>query len=509
MYKPNPKKCISLQYTIRLPVEQFSISKSQKSVFKKVKHYLNGMQKVKKETTNQPEKDVTMNSHQKCSIILELEHALQSIILESLQKSWKEILPSFDPSAFQTTFDLEENKNKKFGDVFSAFVVKYSSAVTKKYASELKQKPSFNEFAKLCVSQCRTSLPSSIQKLDVAPNGFINMWLTEEAKQRLETEKKALLIPKEQKSSKSSEAESEWVQMGEKKKLTVTMKPSEFSEEAFELYKKYQIAVHHDKEDEVTPKGYTNFLVTSPLTPEQTGYETNSLSCEDDIPGLEGISEFQLKSFQGYGSFHVEYRIDNKLVMVAVVDICQLCLSSVYVFYDPDLSKILNPGIFSALMEIHYVKQVQKILPDLKYYYMGLYINSCQKMLYKASFEPSDLLDPVYLIYVPFADCKEVVEKDSDYKKTKPEDRSLVLIPKQSQVLQQLQRERELFLERCQHVEEVNVLFNQRRLTFETVKTRLKNYLNDLDEKEEKLKLYKQLVGEVLCQDMVYVLEQE
>lgn len=102
----------------------------------------------------------------------------------------------------------------------------------------------------------------------------------------------------------------------------------------------------------------------------------------------------------GYGSFHQRYYIDERLVAVGVVDILPQCLSSVYVFYDPDLPA-LELGKFSALREIEWVKQAAKVSPRLHYYYMGYYIHTCVKMRYKGDYEPSDLLCPVSLRWVP------------------------------------------------------------------------------------------------------------
>jgi arginine-tRNA-protein transferase len=45
----------------------------------------------------------------------------------------------------------------------------------------------------------------------------------------------------------------------------VTIEPASFSEEKFLLYKKYQMAIHGDKESKVTEKGFTRFLCDSPL----------------------------------------------------------------------------------------------------------------------------------------------------------------------------------------------------------------------------------------------------
>lgn len=50
----------------------------------------------------------------------------------------------------------------------------------------------------------------------------------------------------------------------------------------------------------------------------------------------------------GYGSFHQLYILDGKVIAVGVIDILPKCVSSVYLYYDPDYS-FLSLGTYSAL----------------------------------------------------------------------------------------------------------------------------------------------------------------
>jgi arginine-tRNA-protein transferase len=85
--------------------------------------------------------------------------------------------------------------------------------------------------------------------------------------------------------------------------VTVETRPAEFTDEVFELYKRYQVAVHEDKLDELTPDKFRDFLVTSSL---------------------------QLSEREQRGTYHQLYRIDGRLVAVGVVDFLPNSLSSVY-----------------------------------------------------------------------------------------------------------------------------------------------------------------------------------
>jgi arginine-tRNA-protein transferase len=115
-----------------------------------------------------------------------------------------------------------------------------------------------------------------------------------------------------------------------------------------------------------------------------------------------------------YGSYHQHYLINDKyLIAVGVVDILPHCLSSVYSFYDPKLSNILNLGKITALYEIQWVKRALEIRPNLKYYYLGYYIHSCQKMRYKAEYKPSELLCPARGQWTDFEEAKVRLEARS------------------------------------------------------------------------------------------------
>ena len=50
----------------------------------------------------------------------------------------------------------------------------------------------------------------------------------------------------------------------------------------------------------------------------------------------------------GYGSFHQQYWLDEKLIAVGVIDILPRCVSSVYFFYDPDYGH-LSLGTYASL----------------------------------------------------------------------------------------------------------------------------------------------------------------
>uniref|UniRef100_A0A8D0MFI8 Arginyl-tRNA--protein transferase 1 n=1 Tax=Sus scrofa TaxID=9823 RepID=A0A8D0MFI8_PIG len=178
-------------------------------------------------------------------------------------------------------------------------------------------------------------------------------------------------------------------------KLEVRLVPVSFEDpefkssfsQSFSLYVKYQMAIHQDPPDECGKTEFTRFLCSSPLEAETS---PNGPDC-------------------GYGSFHQQYWLDGKIIAVGVIDILPHCVSSVYLYYDPDYS-FLSLGVYSALREIAFTRHLHEKTSQLSYYYMGFYIHSCPKMKYKGQYRPSDLLCPETYVWVPIEQCLPSLE---------------------------------------------------------------------------------------------------
>ncbi|KAJ2352065.1 Arginyl-tRNA--protein transferase 1, partial [Coemansia sp. RSA 2618] len=173
------------------------------------------------------------------------------------------------------------------------------------------------------------------------------------------------------------------------RRLTVKLEPAGFSEEKFLVFERYQRTVHGDLD--ASRGGFRNFLCNSPLVFEDTGSES---ACDRLLP-------------RGLGSYHQCYYVDGRLAAVGVIDVLPTCVSSVYLFYDPDFSD-LSLGTYSSLREIALVRELsRRVSPEIKYYYMGYFIPSCPKMTYKARWRPADLLDLVTFAWIPIDRCLE------------------------------------------------------------------------------------------------------
>lgn len=179
------------------------------------------------------------------------------------------------------------------------------------------------------------------------------------------------------------------------RKLQVRLALAASSNEKYQLFRKYQGKVHGEAEEKISSEqGFRRFLVDTslaltwpstglPLTPSQeTHWRAKSLDpthLPEELP---------------YGCYHQEYRLDDQLIAVGVLDLLPNCVSSVYVFYDPDYND-WQLGKVSALQEIALTKRLGRLerMQEISRYYMGFYIHTCQKMKYKAEYSPSQLLD--------------------------------------------------------------------------------------------------------------------
>jgi leucyl-tRNA---protein transferase len=130
--------------------------------------------------------------------------------------------------------------------------------------------------------------------------------------------------------------------------LKVSAVAPHFDEEHFNLYSRY-LEVRHEKGGMAnpTPADYMQFL-------------TSSWS----------------------KTIFYEFRLKKQLLAIAVVDSVENGLSAVYTFFDPDYSE-RSLGVYAILWEIEKAKH-----SNLKWLYLGYWIEECQKMSYKTEYQP-------------------------------------------------------------------------------------------------------------------------
>ena len=114
-------------------------------------------------------------------------------------------------------------------------------------------------------------------------------------------------------------------------------------------------------------------------------YEEHSRDRFNQVTSLE---DFKLSFFSNIlPSKQTEFYHENKLIASGFIDISSEALSSVYFYYKTKFN-YLNLGTLGALKEIEYAKK-----NNLKYYYLGYYIEENKSMAYKNRFKPFQIYD--------------------------------------------------------------------------------------------------------------------
>lgn len=145
--------------------------------------------------------------------------------------------------------------------------------------------------------------------------------------------------------------------------LSVTIESDRFTEEKFALFSNYQRHVHKEDDGDISRTGFKRFLCASPIK-RRTDSDGKRL-----------------------GSFHQCYRLDGRLIAMAVLDLLPHAVSAVYFIYHSDFEK-WSFGKLSALQEAALAHE-----GGYQYYYMGFYIPSCKKMRYKGDYKQQYVLD--------------------------------------------------------------------------------------------------------------------
>ncbi|KAJ6160798.1 arginine-tRNA-protein transferase [Penicillium chermesinum] len=172
-------------------------------------------------------------------------------------------------------------------------------------------------------------------------------------------------------------------------RFEVNLEGDSTSQMKHEVFVKYQTKIHRDQPSRWKMKDFKGFLCS--------GIKRSP------APGSKA-DENQKK----LGSWHQCYRLDGKLIAVAVLDLVPNGVSSVYLYYDPDYEE-WEFGKLSALREIAF-----SLEHSYPFYYMGFYIHNCQKMRYKGNFRPQYILDPETYTWDPLeGELSEKLDKRS------------------------------------------------------------------------------------------------
>ncbi|XP_050298320.1 arginyl-tRNA--protein transferase 1 isoform X4 [Anthonomus grandis grandis] len=374
-YKPVMDKTCCPQYTIRCDALKFSLSKSQKKIIKKFNKFL-------------VDRNINKSSPQ--------EQLNNEESFSELQGYSKQCTIDFKKSVTTTeasSSHANENTPSTSNHVQNSQPTTCKENINNTHSSEgsvMSNTPNEKTCDKKVIKEGQGADPNRppCQKAKVL---------------RLERKKEKLLKrgmdvdsinkPHPDK-AKSLEQFLKEIPSAAKHKLKIVLARMSINHESFtlsaQLYANYQMHIHNESIEECGSTEFYNFLVNTPLKPKPFSNDAKS---------------------PGYGSFHQQYWIDDKLIAVGVIDILPECVSSVYFFYDPDYRE-LTLGTYGSLREVQLVQELQTEIPNLKYYYMGFYIHSCPKMRYKGKLSPSDLLCPETYRWFPISKCLPKLDID-------------------------------------------------------------------------------------------------
>jgi arginyl-tRNA--protein-N-Asp/Glu arginylyltransferase len=134
--------------------------------------------------------------------------------------------------------------------------------------------------------------------------------------------------------------------------LTATPKPAAFDEEHYRLFRSYLAARHADGGmANSTPQDYIGFLGSS-----------------------------------WADTWFVEFRLQETLVAVAVVDRLSTGMSAVYTFFNPAHAE-RGLGTLAVLWQIEESKRL-----GLDWLYLGFWVGACRKMRYKGNYRPLEAM---------------------------------------------------------------------------------------------------------------------
>ncbi|XP_060217950.1 arginyl-tRNA--protein transferase 1-like [Lycium barbarum] len=411
LYKPEMETTCCPSYTIRLKSTDFVPSKEQRRVLKRMQRFLDGtLDKSSDDLKDSSGDSQPGNLEEKYKtepLIPHMESQIDKAVhvcigggdlssdFQFPRASVKKVAPAKRKLSTQGSEDLLFTSSISFQ--IAATLRRQRKDVEHEKSSELGagERGQAADTPKVIAEKLGSHLNSLAESLGLlvrACNGHINFYSSERRVAVVSNQNES-----KQSSSRSCSKESFSSTAHENPELKrrtfeAHLKRASFDPEEYSLYRRYQISVHNDSPDEVAESSYRRFLVDTPLifVPPSSGDLT--------VPPC------------GFGSFHQQYLIDGRLVAVGVIDILPKCLSSKYLFWDPDFA-FLSLGKYSSLQEIRWVAQNQVHCPSLQYYYLGYYIHSCSKMRYKAAYRPSELLCLLRYQWVPFDVAKPLLDR--------------------------------------------------------------------------------------------------
>ena len=176
----------------------------------------------------------------------------------------------------------------------------------------------------------------------------------------------------------------------------------EMNDEKFKVYKKYQMNIHKDKENEISQERYNRSWGKTNLT------DNIGIKLPNDLASKTKHPEIYPKK---YGCYNFIHRLDGKIVAVGIVDILPTSLSSVYLYYDTDY-QFLDLGVLTSILEIEYTKSFHDLIDNnFNSYLLGFYSENVQKLRYKGFYYPTQLLDRFTMNFVYLNEIQNILKE--------------------------------------------------------------------------------------------------
>ena len=191
-------------------------------------------------------------------------------------------------------------------------------------------------------------------------------------------------------------------------RLTIETKPTHFDREAFDLYNEYHVT-RHDKPRK-SEYSYCEHVVNTPIA-NQT------------VDGFD------------YGTYHQLYKLDGKLVAIGIIDIVPTGIVSIYMWYSVSKEVLkLSFGVYSALKEIEFVRELSQRNPNMKYYYLQGWNENNKKLSYKANYSPEEFYCPC-VAQGWIQNLDQVTSSKQQYIQKKQEEEAESMVPDESKSL--------------------------------------------------------------------------
>ena len=438
VYIPNIEKTCCKLYTCRLNIEDFKINKEQKKIMKRFRKYLSGeyelnKEKIKEEKKQEKPKEIKID---------QTKEKIENILKEYLKnKKYMEIIDKYikiDKVLFEQKINdihVRINTNKKFNFDYSIDFIYVINKIIESY----KQKNNiifddikklnlelFNDFKKFYNSENESIElfeqtghiniidKTKPKKMEIEKNVKI------ENKINIKSEKKEKKVKEMNKVTKKANPEIDsleyFPEIINEPEIHLPLKhiytceltdKIEIDDERFKVYEKYQMNVHKDEPEKITKNRYNHAWGSTNLI------DNIGIKLPNDLDKKVKHPEIYPKK---YGTYNFIHRIDGKIVAVGIWDILPTSLSSVYLYYDTDY-QFLDLGVFTAIREIEYVKSFHDLIDkNFKYYMMGFYCETVQKLRYKGFYQPTELLDRYTMNYVYLKDVQNLIKDGKNHK---------------------------------------------------------------------------------------------